>query len=173
IRNVVLCFYNLEEAGRGKGDISEDTPAWVIGNVTRQIQQCLTSHFCSNGTRLFRIIGSHNGAWEGRILPTTASSLQGRSSVYSLELTNNYVELILKECIAMYVNDKVTLVTLSPIRITKFRLQLDVQRVSANRCSISNSRDFFSETIAFPVNQAYPNAKTIYRFLKVFFDDFC
>uniref|UniRef100_A0A5K3FV13 BPI1 domain-containing protein n=1 Tax=Mesocestoides corti TaxID=53468 RepID=A0A5K3FV13_MESCO len=139
----------------------------------RQIDQCLSRHVCFDGSRFFRIIGSGNGAWEGRILSTTASSLQGRSSVYSLELTNNYVELTLKECIAMFDNDMVTAVILAPIRITKFRLQLDVQRVSAYRYTLSNTRDLSSEMVAFSVNPKFPNAGTIYRMLKLFFDAFC
>uniref|UniRef100_A0A5K3FR68 DUF5727 domain-containing protein n=1 Tax=Mesocestoides corti TaxID=53468 RepID=A0A5K3FR68_MESCO len=136
------------------------------------MQQCLSRQFCIHGTKSFRIIGSGIGAWEGRILSTTPSSLIGRSPEYSLELANNNVQLTLTECI-LHDNEVTTPVTFSPIRITNFRMQLDVQRVSTNRYAISNSRDFASGVITFPISSNYPNAETIYRWLKVFFDNFC
>uniref|UniRef100_A0A5K3EW19 Malectin_like domain-containing protein n=1 Tax=Mesocestoides corti TaxID=53468 RepID=A0A5K3EW19_MESCO len=132
----------------------------------------MTRQFCFDGTRLFSIIGSGNGAWEGRILSIKASSLPGRSPVYSLELTNNYVQLTFNQC-TLFDNEGKPTVILAPIRITNFRMQLDVQHASAYRYAISNSRGLSSRVIAFPINSNYPNARTIYRLLKFFLDDFC
>uniref|UniRef100_A0A5K3G0M6 Secreted protein n=1 Tax=Mesocestoides corti TaxID=53468 RepID=A0A5K3G0M6_MESCO len=136
------------------------------------MHQCLSRHFCLVGTRSFSVIGSGNGAWEGRILSTTASSLPGRLPVYSLELTNNFVQLALNKCTS-HDNEVMSAVIFSPIRITIFRLRMDVQRVSTNRCAISDSRDFFSGIIALPMNPQHPNAWAIYRLLKFYMDVSC
>uniref|UniRef100_A0A5K3EU25 MAM domain-containing protein n=1 Tax=Mesocestoides corti TaxID=53468 RepID=A0A5K3EU25_MESCO len=169
---MLFCVYNSDKAGKWKTQISENTSAWVIGNATRQIRQCLSKHVCSGKSKFFRIAGRDNGAWEGRILSSTASSLPGISPVYSLELTKNELILIFQECIVMD-NVEKTKVILAPIRITNFRMQLNVQRVSANEYTISNSRDIFSDVIAYKVNPKYPEARAIYRSLKFFFDSFC